>query len=191
MFSVGAYYRQIKDHIMETMSFVNGRWVLSPTNFGRASSRGIEMDSKLALQQFFKNAPAIEVSFNLTRNWSNVEKVPGPNNRIEDQARLSSTLGVDYQYSPRWSVGTSYSYKTGDTMHLSLTEILSTSPRRDLDMYSVWKIDDKTKLRLTASNLLRQDIVTGDGYLSGDTKLEVLTARRTARTIKATLELKF
>ena len=191
MFSIGGYYRQINDHMMDTMSLVNGRWVSSPNNVGRALSRGLEMDTKLVLQQFIKNAPAIELSFNLTRNWSNVEQVPGPNNRLKDQDRISSTLGVDYVLNPMWSLGGSYSYKTGDTVRISATETTRTAPRRDVDLYALWKIDDKTKLRLTAGNALRQDVITGDSYAAGSTQLDATTVRRGARTMKATLELKF
>lgn len=191
MVSIGTYARHIQDVIRNEVNLVDGRWVSSPFNGGDAKAWGVEMDSKFSLDQLINGAPAMNVRFNVTRNWSHVEDVPGANNRINDQTRLSSTLSVDYRFSPGWSGGASYTFKTGGPVRTAPRQIDSSAARRVLDMYALWNMSKASSLRLSLANLLRQDFVTGNEYFDEHGDMRQVTHRPSQATIRADYELKF
>ena len=191
MVSIGTYGRRIKNIIRQEVNLVDGRWVMSPFNGGDATAWGIEMDSKFTLDQLIGGAPPLNVRFNVTRNWSNVDDVPGANNRINDQTRLSSSLSVDYRFSPAWSGGASYTFKTGGPVRSAIHQIDSSAARRVLDLYALWNMSKATSLRLSLANLLRQDFVKGTEYFDANGDMRDVTRRPSQATIRADLEMKY
>ena len=81
LLSASLYLRRIEDVMSSSLTNIDGRWVTSPINSGRARSHGVELEAKFPLKEIFSNAPEIEVKANLNRNWSVVDSVPGPDNR--------------------------------------------------------------------------------------------------------------
>jgi outer membrane receptor protein involved in Fe transport len=187
--SMGAYLREIEDVIRSETRLINGRWVSSPFNGDNATAWGLEMDTKFRLSQLLSGAPAMDVRFNATRNWSEVDGVPGPHNRLDQQPTLSSTLGADYEVSPVWTVGASYTYRSGGSVRTTLFQIDSESARREFDAYSLWTMSDKAKLRLSMGNILEQDVVTGTEYLYEEGTQQVERRRQTPVIVRAQLEL--
>lgn len=166
--SVGGYWREIEDVVRTETRFINGRWAASPVNGGDATARGLEMDTTFPLSQLFSNGPKVEVRFNATRNWSSVDDVPGPNNRLSDQPKFSSTLGADYVRSPAWTFGSSYTYVSGSPIRRTPLEIFSESSRREVDLYALWTWSADAKLRVSASNVLQQDCAATPGIDNRD-----------------------
>ncbi|MGH8032265.1 MAG: TonB-dependent receptor plug domain-containing protein [Luteimonas sp.] len=189
--SVSAYRREIESVIRTETRLINGRWVASPVNGGDATAWGLEMDTKFSLNQLISGAPAVDIRFNATRNWSEVDDVPGPDNRLGLQPKLSSTLGADYKISPAWTVGASYTYRSGGSVRTTLFQVDSESARREFDAYSLWTLAEKTKLRLSASNMLEQDIVTGAEYFDEDGAQQIERRRLAPVIVRAHLELRF
>ncbi|MGH8086445.1 MAG: TonB-dependent receptor plug domain-containing protein [Lysobacter sp.] len=187
--SVGAYLREIEGVIRSETRLINGRWVSSPFNGDDATASGLEMDSKFSLKRLISSAPAMDIRFNVTRNWSQVDGVPGPHNRLDQQPRLSSTLGADYEVSPVWTVGASYTYRSGGAVRTTRRQIDSDSARREFDVYSLWTISDNAKLRLSAGNLLEQEIVTGTEYFDEGGAQQIERRRPTPVVLRAQLEL--
>jgi len=186
--SVGAYLREIEGVVRTETRFRNGRWIASPVNGGDATAWGMEMDTKFALPQLVSGAPNIDIRFNATRNWSTVDGVPGPDNRMAQQIKFSSTLGADYKISPTWTTGISYSHRSGGLVRTTPFQTDFEAARRDLDLFALWS-GKRTKLRLSASNGLHQNIDSGQWYVdtNGTRKSERL--RRSPVIFRMQVEL--
>lgn len=181
MFSLGGYLRRIDDVTYDGLALENGRWVRYPVNGGQAMLRGLEFDTRFKLLE-------TDVRFNLTRNWSDRRDLPGPDNRVAEQLRLSGTLGADVQVSSRWTTGASYSYKRGGATRLSLYRHAISGSRHELDAYALAAIAPGWKLRMAVTNALADDAVTGTRYVDAAGTRQVLQTRTMPATLRASLE---
>jgi hypothetical protein len=132
----------------------------------------------------------LDLRASLSRNWSTVESVPGPNNRLDGQTPFSSTLGADYKKGPL-TVGGSYVFKNGGFVRVSGNQISYQSVKRDLDLYALWKFDPKLQLRVATSNLLAQDTISESSYTTAAGTQTSRTLNPVHRSVRATLEMKF
>ncbi|MGJ7901050.1 TonB-dependent receptor plug domain-containing protein [Lysobacter sp. 1R34A] len=188
MLSLGAYLREIDDLIRTETRLIEGRWVAVPDNGGRARSWGLEIDGKLSLSRWFPAMP-VDLRFNLARNESRVDALPGPDNRIDSQPRLTSTLAADYALGPAWTFGASYSYRSGGPVRTGAHEIESESPRRELDAYASVKLGPRGKLRLSLGNLLERDLVSAAEYFDEEGWQGTQRRRATSLSLRAQLEI--
>lgn len=189
MISISAYAREIDDYIREDVSLVGKRWLATNINAGNARTRGLEFETRFPLKALFAIAPAIDLSANLTRNWSSVDRVSGPYNRLANQTRLSGTLGADYRFpGGAGSAGSSFRYKSGGMVRVADNETQHSSVRRELDLYLVRKLSPKAQLRVTLLNLLRQPTWIDYGYTDASGSLNLVEARPTYATVRANLE---
>ena len=157
--------RKIKDYNRQALLFMNSRWILLPINDGKAISNSIEFDTKLSLQKIYPSGIPIDFRFNMNRNWSRVESVPKPNNRLDQQTPFSATFGIDYRKkNSDFAAGSSFSFKSGGWVRISLGESAYQIVKRDLDAYALWKVSTKTQLRLTISNLLKSKVTSTSLY---------------------------
>nr|WP_315398858.1 TonB-dependent receptor [uncultured Duganella sp.] len=191
MLSASASMRRIEDYMHQGLVQEGGRWVSTLINDGRAETRGVELEVKFPLRAVMDHAPALDLRASISRNWSEVDSVPGPDNRLDQQVPLSATVGIDYK-SPdgMLSTGSSFSFRNGGQARLSETQGAYTSVRRDLDVYALFKLDAQNSLRLAVSNLLAQDYETESLYedargslrrasvADGETQFRVTVERR-------------
>lgn len=169
LFSASASVRRISDYIRQDLQFDAGRWVVVPVNDGNAETRSVELEAKFPLSALLDNAPSIEVRASVSRNWSRVDSIPGPDNRLDQQTPLSSVFGADYKSKGgQWGFGGSFSYKRGGEVRTGTDQLIYQNSRRDLDMYTLWKFSPKYQLRFAVANLLRQDIESSNIYLNTD-----------------------
>jgi outer membrane receptor for ferrienterochelin and colicins len=193
MVSVSGSVRRITDYTRNRIDQeADDTWIQFPDNDGSATTRGLEFEAKFPLTSLFAAAPALDMRINLSRNWSSVSNVSGPNNRLDQQTPFSSTLAFDYK-SGNLSTGASYSFRTGGPVRISDTQSAYSTARRDLEMFAVWKFDPKNQLRVGLTNLLAQDYVTENSYTFVKTGGAV---RRTTTTpgeaqLRLTMEMKF
>jgi outer membrane receptor protein involved in Fe transport len=168
MLSVSAFHKRIRDVTLDRIYQNNGIWVVTPDNAGAATVRGIEFEAKTARGGLSGRA-------NLARNWSRLDAVPGPDNRIDGQPAWSGNLGADYAVpSSAFDAGGSFSYRGRSAARQSAVLASDDGAKRQLDLYAVWKRSRDARLRLSVSNLLRQDyaergIYTGSGTLARTT----------------------
>ena len=149
--SVSGFARRIRDVTLQRLYRDGAAWVARPENAGAAETHGIEVDLKMPLR-----AP-LEVHANLTRAWSRLDAVAGPYNRLADQTPFSANVGLDYRPGGHWSAGFNATYQGARTTR-SAAELRSYNAAQcALDIYAVWQIDARTKLRMTAANLLQRD----------------------------------
>jgi outer membrane receptor for ferrienterochelin and colicins len=192
MVSASVFARRIDDVMRRRLSLIDGLWVSMPVNEGQARTHGIELEAKMPLTALMKDAPAIELRVNLARNWSSVDAVPGPGNRLDQQTPFSANLGLDYRLRGMpLTVGGNYSFQTGGLVRLSASQTAYTVPKRALDVYGLWKFNPKAQLRIAVSNVLRLDNVAVSSHTADGSVLEETTTTPTNLVARATLELKF
>ncbi|NHZ82329.1 TonB-dependent receptor plug domain-containing protein [Massilia sp. CCM 8695] len=190
--SLGLFARRIDDVTLTRTVREEGRWVARPTNSGQALARGITLETRFKLPQLAGGAPAVELRGALSRTWSSVDAVPGPDNRLGSQAPLSVNVGADYAFkSVPVSAGATLGFIRNGSVRLSRFETSAESNKRVLEGYLLWKLQPKTQLRLSGSNLLHEDDVKRTGYV-GDTLWQTKTVTSPSYTVlRAILELTF
>ncbi|MFZ6861354.1 TonB-dependent receptor plug domain-containing protein [Undibacterium sp. Ji67W] len=164
MLSASSYMRKISDVTIDSLSQQANGWLVMPVNNGNAVVLGIELETKFALTAIDASLPKINLHANLNRNWSRVMNVPGPDNVMPDQVKFSANVGMDYQLQAGWTLGGNYSFQSHGAERASAYSYASQNPQRKLDMYSVWKVNPQTQIRLSVSNLLHQDSRQRDDY---------------------------
>ncbi len=168
MFSLSAYAKRVQDVTVQNLYEQNKVWITSPYNHGTAKVMGIEFDAKIALQNLLAAAPPVEIRLNAARNWSWLDAIPGPDNRLTDQVPLTANLGMDYKRSEQQSFGFNFNLQTGGTVQATSGLRNYTGVSRNLDLYGLWKLENKMQLRLSVSNLLHQDVLQASQYSDQD-----------------------
>jgi outer membrane receptor protein involved in Fe transport len=160
--SLSASARAIRDYIRNTVSHDGARWVSQPANHGNAQVRSLALESKLPLKTLGLAVP-VEVRGNISRNWSQVDAVPGPGNRLDQQPRWSANLGADYS-GARFAAGASFNFVAGGWTRTSAFESRYLGVTRDLEAYALARFDARRQLRFTASNLLAASRLLASRY---------------------------
>lgn len=191
VFSASLFQRRVDSIILRELLLVNGTYISRPANEGRAAIRGIELDTKFNVKTFFPAAPSIDLRANLARNWSTVDFLPPPDNRLNEQTRVSGNFGFDYRLTEvPLTTGGNFSFKTGGPVRLSLAQTGYSSARRGLDFYALWKFTPMTQLRITVSNALAQDFLRLDRFAASGGALQLTAVTPTFLRVGALLELK-
>lgn len=169
LLSASVSVRRIEDYTRQGLIVEDGRWIQTPVNDGDALTRSLELEAKFPLAAVLGNVlrtvPAVDLRASVTRNWSRVDAVPGPDNRLDQQVPLSANLGIDYKTrDARLSTGASLAFKSGGPVRVNLEQSRYESVRRDLDVYAVWKFNPQYQLRVALANLLAQDGVSESVY---------------------------
>lgn len=190
--SLSGSVRALTEYNTRGTFLINDRWVNKPINNGNATSRSIEFDAKFPLQSIYGGAPPIDFRFNIARNFSRVEEVPGPNNRLDQQAPLSGTFGLDYRMRGGIVVaGASYSFKGGGDVRLAVNQINYSATTRELEMYVLYKYTPKLQFQLRLTNVLRRDLVTASTYFDDTGSTRSSSIRPTQMNIGANMKLEF
>jgi outer membrane receptor protein involved in Fe transport len=190
LLSASVSSRRITDYTRNMVVFDGARWVSTPTNNGNARTYGLELEAKFPLKAVMETATNLDLRASLSRNWSTVDSVPGPDNRLDGQTPLSATLGADYKNGPL-TVGGSYVFKNGGFVRVSGNQIGYQSVRRDLDLYALWKFNPKLQVRVATANLLAQDTISQSAYTTAAGTQTSRTLNPVHRSVRATVEMKF
>jgi outer membrane receptor protein involved in Fe transport len=190
LLSASASTRRIQDYTRNLVVFDGARWASIPSNAGNARTYGLELEAKFPLKAVMTTTTALDLRASLSRNWSSVDSVPGPDNRLDGQTPLSATLGADYK-TGALTLGGSYVFKNGGQVRVSGNQLSYQSVRRDLDLYALWKFDPKLQLRIATASLLAQDTVSQSSYSTSAGTQSSRTLTPVHRSVRATLEAKF
>lgn len=186
MASVSAFARRIGDVTLRRVYMEGAAWVARPENAGAAATHGIEVDLKMPLR-----ATALEVHANLTRAWSRLDAVAGPYNRLADQTPFSANAGLDYRPGGRWSAGFNATYQGGHTTRSSAELRNYNAAQCALDIYAVRRIDARTRLRMSAANLLQRDRRSAEWYVGADASIRRTSNADSAAAARIVLEQTF
>lgn len=193
LLSARASARRIDGYTRQGLLFINDRWVSTPVNDGRANTQTLELEAKFPLRAVFSTpVPAIDLRGSISRNWSQVDQVPGPNNRLDQQTPVSANFGIDYKTPDGvLTTGGSFNFRNGGPVRITERQSAYSSPRRDLDLYALWKFNPKNQLRLAISNLLAQDFESDTRYTDATGTIQRNNISPSSPQARATLEMKF
>lgn len=168
------------------------RWVSSPQNLGRATSHGLELEAKFRLDEVASAAPQLNLRANYSRFWSNVEDVPGPNNRLDQQPRQSANLGMDYRLRGLpLTVGGNLNWTPAFVVRQTDAQLYYQGIKRVFDVYALWKFDPNAQLRLSAANLLHGDYQSANREIFAGTDQTAESVKKTFLALAARLEIRF
>jgi outer membrane receptor for ferrienterochelin and colicins len=189
--SANVFYRQITDYMrsvttLETVSWAPvPRWVSRPQNVGDATTQGLELEAKFRLSEVMSDAPPLELRSNAAFFRSRVKSVPGPDNRLDQQPKMTANLGADYRFrGAPLTIGGNINYTPGYDTRLSEEQTALTGSKRAFDAYALWTFKPGLALRLSATNWLPRDYLTG-GSLDFESTPGTFT-RETSRSVTAT-----
>jgi outer membrane receptor for ferrienterochelin and colicins len=157
----------------------------------RALLHRLELEAKGRLDDIWGDAPRLGIQANVAFFQSRVQGVPGPNNRIDEQPKSTFNLGVDYRLRALpLTFGASWNEVPAYDTRLSATQSASTGRKSVVDAYALWTVNDKSRLRLSFSNLSATDIETGSTIDFDNTRETSRTSTESPRSIQLRLELK-
>lgn len=189
--SVSAFARRISDVTVPQLYRDGANWVTRPVNDGAAETHGIEFDLKAPVRAWLPGAPPLELHVNAVRNWSRLDAVAGPYNRLADQTPLSANVGLDYLPGGNWNAGFNLTYQGGGTNRTAAELSNDKSAESGFDIYALWKIGARTKLRMSASNLLPRDRSSARSYADSNGSTHRSTVVEGAATARLMLEASF
>ncbi|MCX8097575.1 MAG: TonB-dependent receptor [Casimicrobiaceae bacterium] len=198
--SVNLFARQIRDLARNVTTLESVPWaevpryVNRPVNFTKATTVGLEFDGRFQLAELFDGLGALgrlAVKANAAVYSSRVSGVPGPDNRINEQPKFTANLGVDYRI-PGTALALGGTLALTPAYETQLTETLRqrVSTRRVFDAYVLWNIDARTRLRLSASNLLPLEQITTSTLIEEGLRQLTQTRGRTDTSVALRLEMR-
>ncbi len=193
--SVSAFSRHINDLIrnvtaLESVSWATAqRWVSRSQNIGDANTQGLELDAKLRLDEGLADALPVTLRGNLGLYRSQVSGVPGPNNRIDQQPKLSLNLGGEYRLrSVPLTLGGNFSSVPGYAVQQTELQSATVDTTRVLDAYALWAVTPATRLRLSVSNAVPRHYITSSTVLASGQSQAVVSNGPTYRVLAVRLE---
>lgn len=183
LLSANLFSRRITDLIRNVVSLedvpwsTSGRWVSRPQNIGRARTHGLELEAKFGLDQLVEGAPRVELRANAAFFRSRVDSVPGPDNRLDQQAKATLNLGADWRIrGTPLAVGGNVNAVPGYATQEDEKQRVTLGAKRVVDVYGLWTFNPATALRVLASNLAPRDYESGNTITTA-TYVEAATTR--------------
>jgi len=198
MLGASAFWRSIDDLIrnvtsLQTVSYSSyQRWLTTAQNVGRARTAGIELEAKFRLSELVAEAPPVDLRANLSRFLTHVDGVPGPDNRLDQQPKLTANAGFDWRLRRLpLTVGANLNWTPAYTVRQTNSQYFSQGNKKQVDLYGLWKFDPNRQLRISAANLLHGDYQTDSRYADATSDQTAVTTTRTYWNLAARLEIKF
>lgn len=197
VFSANLFHRRIRD-LMRSVTALEDvpwsetpRWVSRTRNVGDATTQGLELEAKGRLDQWWAGAPRTELRANVALFRSRVEGLPGPDNRLEQQADGTLNLGADHAWRGLpLKTGVTLNWVPGYRTQLSETQVAELGSRRVVDAYALWTVEPGVALRLSAGNLLPRDGRETTRFDDGSLRSEERTVSPSAVAWRLQLELR-
>ena len=195
--SVSAFSRHINDLIrnvtaLESVTWATAqRWVSRPQNIGDANTQGLELDAKFRLDEWLADALPFTLRGNLGLYRSQVSGVPGPNNRIDQQPKLSLNLGGEYRLrSAPLTLGGNFSSVPGYAVQQTELQSQTVDTTRVMDAFALWAVTPATRLRWSVSNAVPRNYITRSTVVASGQSQAVVSNGPTYRVLAVRLETK-
>lgn len=190
--SATVFHRRVRDLIRNVVTQdAQNVWLSTPQNISSATTQGLELEAKFRLDQWIANAPAVDTRSNVSFYHSRVDSVPAPDNRLDQQPKMTANLGADYRLrSLPLTIGGNLNYNPGYDTRTSAYQLLTVSQKRVLDLYGLWRVDSRTAWRVTLSNLGPRNYVTGSQFNNGAVSDVSNTQNRSWTSVQIMLEMK-
>jgi len=185
--SANLFHRQISNLMRGTTRLENVSWSPFPRyvrrmqNIGDATTSGLELEAKFRLDQLITGATPVEMRSNVSFFSSKVKAVPGPDNRLDQQAKATANFGADYRLrGVPLTLGGNVNYVPGGTTRLEADQTVSISSKQVWDAYALWTLNPNAGLRLLGSNLSARDFATTN---TNDSLIAGVTERTSQRNV--------
>ncbi len=109
----------------------------------------------------------LDLRANGARHWSQVDAIPGPDNRLAEQARISANLGAELRWSDAFSASANLHWQYSGRARLSAALASDTGPVRTLDLSALWRTATHTRLRLSLANALHPERHSAQAFDDG------------------------
>jgi outer membrane receptor for ferrienterochelin and colicins len=167
------------------------RFVSSPQNVGEAITQGVELEAKFRLDQVSASAAPVDIRSNLSFFNSRVLDVMGPNNRLDQQPKMTANLGADYRIRAfSLTLGGNVNFNPDYSTRRTQEQWVYQGSKRVVDVYGLWKFSPATALRVTVSNLVPRDYLTGSTYIGNGFTESSNTNTRNWQNVQVRLEMK-
>ena len=111
----------------------------------------------------------VELRNNLSVFHSKVDSVPGPDNRLDQQAAATANIGADYRLrSVPLTLGGTFNWVPEYRTQESDVQVVTAGTKRIFDAFALWTFRPGLGLRLMASNLAAEDYVSSNQIDSPD-----------------------
>jgi len=195
VFSVGASQRRISDYIRTRLiQDSRGLWLIQPLNDGNATVRTLDIELKFPLKALLKEgaekALPMDFRFSVNRNWSQVDTVPGPDNRLDQQIPLTANLGFDYR-ADKHNLGMSFAFRDGGMVRVSEEQYSRLFRKRELEAYWLYKFKPGMQLRVSVNNALGDDTFSESRYVDLNGASRNWSRSEDSARFQANLEMKF
>ena len=195
--SANLFSRRISDLMrsvttLETVSWSPvQRYVARTQNIGDAVTQGIELEAKFRLDQAISGAPRVEMRSNLSLFRSRVDGVPGPDNRLDSQAKATANLGADYRIrGTPLTLGGNVNWVPGYRTQLSAEQVTTTPGKRVWDAFALWTFSPAVGLRVLGSNLSPRDYTASNTLELGPLREVAVNTSPSFTNWQVRLELK-
>jgi len=201
--SANVFHRRIRDLMRRVVALETVPWspvdryVSRIRNVGAATSTGLELEAKYRLDQIAgADAPRVELRHNVAFYRSRVEGVPGPDNRLDEQAKVTANLGADYRLrSVPLTLGGNVNFVPGYRTQTADDRAVSVSGKRVVDVFALWTLSPAVGLRLLVNNAAPRDYTSTTEFdytdaLRGDLRETAATTGPTSTNWQLRLELK-
>ena len=199
LLSVGVFYREISDLVRGVTRLQTSpdyatapRWVSQAINFASGRAAGLELEIKgragELLPEVFDPKLALSLRGALNYYRSEVDTLPGPDNRLDGQQPWSGTLGADYRFHTLpLTVGGNFAYTPDFVTRQSLSQTVALSRSRSIDMFARWMVQENVSMRLALSNIAP---LANDSLSSNSNGTSVYSTRLARTGINFSTEIK-
>jgi iron complex outermembrane receptor protein len=167
------------------------RYVSSNQNVGDAITQGLELEAKFQVNRVWADLPPIDFRSNISFFNSRVLDVQGPNNRLDQQPKMTANLGADYRIREiPLTLGGNVNINPDFTTRRTDQQWVYQGAKRVVDVYSLWKFSPATAMRVSVSNLIPRDYLTGTTFIGSGISETSNTHARNWQTLQLRLEMK-
>jgi outer membrane receptor for ferrienterochelin and colicins len=195
--NVDVFQRRLNDTIGESVALESVPWasvpryVIRPTNLGRARIQGASVDARLNLRDWLPSAPQWELRLGTTLASSELENLPGPDHRMAGQTPWSAKVGMRYKASSMpLELSADANWAPGLWWRSAVDHRLYQGRRQDVSMQASWTVNPAMKWRFSLSNLWSPVTQRSDVYSGSGAEARVDSRQRTEPMAGVTLELR-
>jgi len=164
MLSVGVFYRQITDLVRSVTSLQSPdyasapRWVSQAVNFSSGRAAGLELELKGRVGELMPALvdPKLPLNLRAALNFyrSEVDALPGPDNRLDNQQPWSGTMGLDYRLSGLpLTIGGNLAFTPDYVTLQTIGQTLDQGRSRSMDLFARWVYAENVSMRLAITNI--------------------------------------
>lgn len=167
------------------------RYVARPANLGSATVQGVDMEMQLSMRDIWQQAPKLEVRGSLGFARSQIDRLPGPDNRLADQSPWRAKFGLTYS-AKEWPLKLSadINWTPGDWVRSNISQRIFYANKMNLSANASWKFTSNVRFFIVLDNLLNRTSTRVDEYVINDELVRLQTNKRTPTKIGARLEIK-